>query len=306
MNILVTGGSGFIGSHTVDLLVQEGFTTIVADINKCEQPNPDAIYYYADFTQEGVLEEIFARHEPEAVFHLAAQVSVELSMINPIQDVQVNVLGTLKLLEQCRKYKAKIIFASSAAVYGLPESLPISETHPHNPISIYGLSKLTVEKYIQLYHEQFGIEYCILRYSNVYGPRQGNIGEGGVISIFLEKLMKNQIPYIFGNGEQTRDFIYVGDVARANLQALKQGKNHVFNVATLTETSINQIIEILVKKLNSTVRPKIQPPKKGDITRSILDSTNMKNTINWSPNVDITTGLALTIDYFIETRDNKS
>jgi UDP-glucose 4-epimerase len=303
LKILVTGGAGFIGSHTVDLLVKEGYSPIVVDCNENGFKNPKAHYYIADITTPGLLETIFTNHKPAAVIHLAAQVSVETSMMNPILDVNVNVLGTILLLEQCRIHQAKMIFASSAAIYGLPQTLPIPETHRADPISIYGLSKLTVENYIQLYHKQFGVNYCILRYSNVYGPRQGHTGEGGVISIFLEKLTKEQTPVIFGNGEQTRDFIYVEDVAHANLHALRDGDNQIFNVATMTELSINKLVENMLHLLNSPIKPLKQPAKKGDITRSILDTTAINTSNKWSPVVGITYGLTATIRYFNDSKN---
>ncbi|WML58591.1 SDR family NAD(P)-dependent oxidoreductase [Neobacillus sp. PS2-9] len=302
MNVLVTGGSGFIGSHTVDLLVKQGYTTIVVDQNKGVAENPNALYFYGDITDHKLIEDLFTQHSLDAVIHLAAQVSVETSMKDPVLDVHVNVLGTLNLLEQCRKHHAKIVFASSAAVYGLPENLPIAEDHPVHPISVYGLSKLTVEKYIQLYHEQFGVEYCTLRYSNVYGPRQGHTGEGGVISIFLNKLTNGQAPFLFGDGEQTRDFIYVEDVAMANIYALRDGKNQVFNVSSMTETSINSIVDTFTTLLNSDIQPIQQPPREGDITRSVLDASAIHSMLNWTPAVDIRSGLASTIRYFIEEK----
>ena len=298
MNVLVTGGCGFIGSHTVDLLVEQGYKTIVIDKIKPNEYNPRVLYYQADITHPHVLEQIFAEHTPGVVIHLAAQVSVDTSMKDPLRDVNENVVGTIKLLEQCRSFQTKIIFASSAAVYGLPMHLPILEEHSTNPISIYGLSKLTVEKYIQLYYQQFGVEFCILRYANVYGPRQGSTGEGGVISIFADRLSKGQTPILFGNGNQTRDFVYVDDVARANLYALKRGTNQIFNVSTMTETSVNQIVKILQERMDNQSGQTYLPARTGDIPRSILDSTEIRTLLGWEPKVDIKTGLTLTIDYF--------
>lgn len=296
MKVLVTGGAGFIGSHTVDLLVKQGFKTIVIDTNKHDFQNPIAIYYQGSITDKELLEKIFAEHAPDAVIHLAAQVCVQTSMSDPVFDVNTNVLGTILLLEQCRIYQSKIIFASSAAVYGIPIHLPIFETHPTNPISIYGMSKLTSEKYIQLYHQQFGIEYCILRYSNVFGPRQGYNGEGGVISIFVDRFTNGKNPIIFGNGEQSRDFIYVEDVARANIAALKRGKNQVFNVSTNTETTINHIVEMLQSKIDSRLYSIHQPAKNGDIPTSRLNSGAIHSLLSWAPVTTIETGLTRMID----------
>nr|WP_263324738.1 NAD-dependent epimerase/dehydratase family protein [Neobacillus sp. Marseille-Q6967] len=300
MKVLVTGGAGFIGSHTVDLLIKQGFTTIVLDLHKSFAPNPKARYYLGDITNQVLLKQIFAEHTPSAVIHLAAQVCVQTSMNNPAVDAHTNILGTILLLEHCRRYHSKMIFASSAAVYGLPVYLPTPETHPTQPISNYGLSKLAAEHYIKLYHQQYGIEYCILRYANVYGPRQGLTGEGGVISIFINKVRKGKPPVLYGNGEQTRDFIYVEDVTYANLLALNLGKNQTFNVGTNRETSINNIIQTLQNHTNHPFHPIYQPIKSGDISNSCLDSTRISTFFDWSPTTTITEGIAQTIEEFTE------
>jgi UDP-glucose 4-epimerase len=299
MRVVVTGGAGFIGSHTVDLLVENGHEVMVID-SKLDKSfhHKNANYYLEDILDKKKVNELFQSFQPEAVIHLAAQVDVQHSMEHPDHDIDINLKGTIHILEQCRLYGSKIIFASSAAVYGIPKLLPITEDHDKKPLSIYGLSKLTAEHYIQLYHELYNVSYCILRYANVYGPRQNSSGEGGVVSIFVDQLVQNIVPSIYGNGEQTRDFVYVKDVARANVLALDHHENEIFNVCNTSETSINELFTHISKLLKTDSVPVYKTEKKGDIFRSVLDSAKIIKTLKWNRKTDLLAGLVETVQFF--------
>lgn len=242
MKVLVTGGAGFIGSHIVDQLIEEGYEVCIIDNmshGKKENINKNAKFYKIDIRDKEIIN-IFKKEKPDYVIHEAAQISVQNSMINPIEDAEINILGSINILEACRKVNVKkIIYPASAAIFGEPEYLPIDESHPLNMISSYGVSKHTVEHYLKVYKELYGINYSILICSNVYGPRQDSSGEGGVVSIFFDKILKGQVPTIFGDGEQVRDFVYVKDVVMANSMMLKTDKCGIYNLCTNTKTTIN-------------------------------------------------------------------
>ena len=253
MAVLVTGGAGFIGSHTVDLLVEEGTEVVVIDdlsSGKLENLEHTVPFYRLDVRSKEV-ERCFLEHEIDAVIHLAAQVSVESSLKEPQRDMEINLGGTLNLLELCRKHDvAKFVFASSVAVYGEPKYVPVDEQHELAPLAPYGCSKLASEFYLKLYSRLYGLQTVSLRYANVYGPRQRSDGEGGVIAIFARRALLGEPLVIYGDGNQTRDFVYVRDVARANLLALGRSvKSLGLNIATSKETSINQLVEILKQQL---------------------------------------------------------
>lgn len=285
--ILVTGGAGFIGSYTVDEAVKKGYDVVVIDnlINgKIENINPSAKFYKIDITNMKNISHVFEKEKPDYVIHLAAQISLRSSMKDPIYDAKQNILGSISVLECCRKYGIKkVVYASSAAVYGYPKYLPVNEGHPINPFSPYGISKHVVEHYLQYYHENFEIDYAILRYSNVYGPRQDASGEAGVIAVFIDKLKKEDPPIIFGDGKQTRDFIYVKDVAEANLLALEKKTNSkIFNISTNTETSINELFYKIKNILGREVEPRYGEPKK-EVKHVNLDNTLAKEELDWNP-----------------------
>ena len=235
MKLLILGGAGFIGSHLVDALLEQGEEVHVVDdlsTGKLENLNPAASFYKMDICDSG-FGDLICSIRPEVVFHLAAQVSVPRSVHNPYEDARVNVLGTVNLLDACVKAGVKrVVFSSSAAVYGMPQYLTINEAHPLHTISPYGASKAAAEEYIRLYQRMYGINYIILRYANVYGPRQDAEGEGGVVSIFSSRLTSREELTIFGSGEQTRDFVYVKDIVRANLAAAICPPNYTINVST--------------------------------------------------------------------------
>lgn len=300
MKIIVTGGLGFIGSNLVDRLIKEGFDTHVIDnlsTGKLQFLNPRAKFYQSDVLDVQKLNLIFEEVKPNAVFHLAAQIDVQTSIHNPVLDAQMNILGTLNILELCKNYNSKLIYSSSAAVYGTPLYLPVCEQHLIHPLSNYGISKYTPELYIRSYAQLYSVKYTILRYSNVYGPRQMPKGEGGVISIFINKMIENEIPAIYGDGKQTRDFVYVEDVVSANLTALRAEQNGTYNISTNKRLSINEIFEIINSILNKNIVPEYKPERLGDITHSCLDNNLAKMELNWEPKYSIIKGLTKTCHF---------
>lgn len=294
MKILVTGGAGFIGSHTVDLLIEAGHEVSVIDnlsTGNKEFVNPKANFYLLDITSPQ-LEYIFANEQPECVIHQAAQVDVAKSIQNPVVDANSNILGTIHLLECCKKFNVqKIIYTSSCAVYGETNDCSILETFPVQPMSFYGVSKYAPELYIQLYHQLFGISFTILRYANVYGPRQTPKGEGGVVSIFMKKMLKGVQPIIYGDGEQTRDFIYVKDVATANLLSLNKGTNQILNIGLNKKTSINELHSIISSIIPKPVLPLYLPARQGDILYSRLENLKAMQMLSWQPDYNLLDGL---------------
>jgi UDP-glucose 4-epimerase len=300
MNVIVTGGAGFIGSNLVDRLINDGFDTYVIDnlsTGKREFLNPRAKFYQSDILDLQKMKEIFEEVKPKGVFHLAAQIDVQTSIHNPGLDAQMNILGTINIIELCKTYNSKLIYSSSAAVYGTPLNLPVCEQHPIHPLSNYGISKYTPELYICCYAQLYNVKYTILRYANVYGPRQMPKGEGGVISIFINKMMNNEIPVVFGDGEHTRDFIYVEDVVTANLSALNAEKSGTYNISTNKRLSINKLIEKINTILNKKVVPEYKVERLGDINHSCLDNQLAKMELKWQPKYSIIEGLTKTCQF---------
>lgn len=293
MNILVTGGCGFIGSHIVDKLIEDKHNVLVVDnlsTGNMNNLNPKAHFYNVDYSSKESAEVIYS-FKPDIVYHHAAQVSVNKSMIDPHFDAETNIIGSIKLLEICNNAGVKrIIYPSSAAVYGNPNFLPINEDHSISPVSFYGISKYTPENYIKVFCEHNNISYSILRYANVYGLRQDANGEGGVVSIFLDKLMKNQQPTIYGDGGQTRDFIYIKDIVSANLLMLHSDCNDVYNVSTGRGISVNELYLTIKKNMDSNISPKYSESRDGDIMHSYLDNHKLKS-LGWRPQFDITEGI---------------
>ena len=298
MKVLVTGGCGFIGSHIVDGLVAAGHTVAVADnlsTGNIENLNVSAKFYQVDIKSEefrAAVEE-FA---PEVIYHEAAQIDIQKSIRDSAFDAETNVVGTVKVLEAVRDFGVKkIIYASSAAVYGNPEYLPVDENHPKTPMSFYGISKFTPEYYIKTFSDMYGFKYTILRYANVFGVRQDPKGEGGVVSIFTDKLLHGETPIIFGDGEQTRDFIYVGDIAGANLAALTKGDNEIINVSNCKKTTVNELVESMS---DGKVRAEYREARAGDILHSYLDNTKLRTVLGYEPKYSLPEGVKLTMDYY--------
>lgn len=295
MSILVTGGAGFIGSHITDELINNNYEVIIVDnlyTGKKENINTDARFYELDIRSPDI-EKIFQENKIEYVIHHAAQASVGSSMKDPVYDMSVNIQGSLNLLSLSARHGVKrFIAASTAAVYGHPEYLPVDEKHPTNFLSFYGLSKHTMEQYIKL----FGLDYIIFRYANVYGPRQDAFGEAGVISIYIDR-MKEQLPIeIHGDGSQTRDFIYVSDIANANLKAVQTtAKNITLNLSTNAQTSIIELFNTLKDLTGYKIQPIYTDTRAGDIKDSCLDNSFAKEILGWHPKVELKQGLEKTI-----------
>ncbi len=302
IKILVTGGAGFIGSHVVDAYLAQGHEVIVLDdlsTGKKENLNPSAKFYEMDIQDENLID-VFEREQPEVVNHHAAQIDVRKSVIDPKFDARANILGTINVLEACVKCKVKkIIFASSGgAVYGEPQYLPVDEVHPKRPISPYGVSKLSGEFYIQAYHDVHGLKFTILRYGNVYGPRQDPLGEAGVIAIFCSQMLKGTPPKIFGTGESLRDYVYVKDVVEANIIALLGGDNVAVNIGTGIGTSVNELFKNLSSIIGFAQDPIYCPPRPGELDKIFLAPDLARKELGWEPTTDIMKGLVLTADYF--------
>lgn len=296
MKVLVTGGAGFIGSHIVDLLIREGLEVAVLDnltTGVRENIDPRATFFEMDIRDEK-LTELFLRERFDYVIHEAAQTTVVHSIESPSYDCDVNVRGLVNLLEASRLSGVKrVVFASSAAIYGDTEVFPIREDFAKEPLSFYGESKLTGERYLDLYYKNFGLEYVVLRYANVYGERQGSGGEGGVVSIFWQKLTAGEGLTICGDGKQTRDFVYVKDVARANLRALFTDKvNRSYNISTKRETSIQELARLFGQVTKRDIPIDYVPKREDDIVRSVLDNHDAAVGLGWAPQYTLQDGVS--------------
>jgi UDP-glucose 4-epimerase len=303
MRILVTGGAGFIGSHIVDAYIEAGHSVAVVDdlsTGHREQVHPRARFYQADVTKAEELARIFASERPEVVSHQAAQKSVRLSVENPAADANINIIGTLHLLELCRRSGvAHVLLASTGgAIYGDAELIPTPEEAPAWPISPYGIAKLTVEHYLYYYQHQYGLTYTALRYANVYGPRQDPHGEAGVVAIFVERLLAGETPVIYGGGTQTRDYVYVGDVAAANRRALETRAAGAYNVGTGIETTVNELYAALTEAVGVSRPAEYAAPRPGEQRRSALDARRAAETLDWRPRVSLPEGVRRTVDHF--------
>ena len=302
MNILVTGGAGFIGSHVVDAYINDGHTVIVVDDLSAgfkENVNPRVEFYKLDIRSEE-LEKIFDKHDIKIVNHHAAQMDVRKSVADPKYDASLNILGGLNVFETARRHGVrKFIFSSTGgAVYGEQDYFPADEQHPLRPLSPYGITKLCTEKYLFYYKKVYGIDYVILRYANVYGPRQNSHGEAGVVAIFAEKMLHGDQPIINGNGKQTRDYTYVADVVKANLLALRANGSDVFNIGTGKETTVNEIFLKLRQHLNPLCLEKHGPAKQGEQQRSVVSFEKIQKELGWAPSVSLDEGIRMTAEFF--------
>ncbi|GAI15067.1 unnamed protein product, partial [marine sediment metagenome] len=285
MKILVTGGAGFIGSHIVDALIEQGHQVVVVDnlaTGFLGNVNPNARFYKMSIC-DAELTNIFERERPEIVSHQAAQIVIARSVDEPIFDAQENILGSLNVILNCVRFGVrKIIYASSSGVvYGEPQHLPVDEKHPINPLSQYGISKHTVEHYLYLYSLQCGLNYVVLRYPNVYGPRQDPNGEAGVVAIFAGQMLRGEQPTIFGSGDKTRDYTHVFDVVTANLLAMEGGNNAIYNIGTDVETSDREMFDTLAKVLGYSRNPLYAPVRSGEIYRICLNATKAQKKLGW-------------------------
>ena len=302
MKILITGGAGFIGSHLVEKLLQENCQVLVLDnLHTGLRENlPQGVpLIEMDVRDENVLA-VFAKEKFDAVGHLAGQTMVNVSVDDPQFDAAVNIQGTINILEAARKTGVKrVVFASTAAAYGDAKELPIVETTALAPLSFYGLSKVTVEHYLALYHEIFNLDYVVLRFANVYGERQGDGGEGGVISIFTKRIASGQVITIYGDGGQTRDFVYAGDIAAGIYCALCTDRvNTAYNLSTQTEVSVNAMVALFDDITGKPTEPQYGSARKGDIYRSVLSNAKAIAGLHWNPMMSLAEGLKRTYNSF--------
>ncbi len=303
MKILVTGGAGFIGSHIVDAYISSGHEVVVLDnlsTGKKSNVHPRATLVEASIGDAKAVREIFTQGRFDVVNHHAAQIDVRRSVDDPVYDASVNILGALNLFESCIATGVrKVVFASSGgASYGEQDYFPADEDHPQRPISPYGVAKLTTEKYLFYYHAVYKLDSVCLRYSNVYGPRQNPEGEAGVVAIFCSKMLAGGQPLINGDGKQTRDYVFVGDVVRANVKALEVQGSDIFNVCTAIESDVNDIFRIIKHNVGSGCEEKHAPAKKGEQMRSVLSYGKIERMLGWKPDVSLEEGLGRTVEFF--------
>lgn len=305
MKILITGGAGFIGSHIVDKLIAENHNVVIIDnlsSGKKENVSDQARLINSDIKDFSKIEEIFSQEQPEIVYHLAAQIDVRRSVADPVSDAETNILASINLIRLSQKYGVKkFIFSSTGgAIYGETDTRPTTENHPEWPLSPYGISKLTIDKYLHYYHQVHGLKFISLRYANVYGPRQNAHGEAGVVAIFLNKLLAGEQPTINGDGLQTRDYVFVEDIASANILALENlEKIGVYNIGTGKETPVNDVFNLIKDCFDSIVSEPIHgPAKTGEQKTSCLDATKARLGLSWEPKTDLPSGIKKTFEWF--------
>ncbi|MCO7174937.1 GDP-mannose 4,6-dehydratase [Sporolactobacillus kofuensis] len=297
--VLVTGGAGFIGSHVVETLLRKGYTVAVMDnFSTGHQENIADLpidLYICDVADPAAINVIQSIH-PDYIIHLAAQISVSNSVADPLFDQRTNVTGSLNVMNGARLASVKkIVFASSAAVYGNPIEIPVTTKHPTHPESPYGLTKLTVEHYLNLFEKFYQLPYSILRFSNVYGPRQDAEGEGGVVSIFSDRIQKGTPPMIYGDGDQTRDFIFVKDVAAAVVASIAVKESLCVNVSSQTAISIKDLFQVMKEVSGSDLDVYYGPKRNGDIRHSMLSNQLARELLGWKPEVSLSDGLRMTL-----------
>ncbi|HQI40098.1 MAG: UDP-glucose 4-epimerase [Ignavibacteriales bacterium UTCHB2] len=302
MKILVTGGAGFIASQIADAFINEGHQVVILDDLSTgfeKNINPKAKFIKANICDKN-LAELFEKEKFDVVNHHAAQMDVRRSVRDPEFDATTNILGTINLLQNCVKYNVKkFMFASTGgAVYGEQDYYPADEQHNTKPKSPYGISKLAVEKYLFFYNSEYKLNYTILRYANIYGPRQNPFGEAGVVAIFSTRLLKGEQPIINGDGKQTRDYVFVGDVVKANVITLNDNNSDIYNIGTGIETDVNQLFNYLNKITNANKDEKHGPAAPGEQMRSVITSEKIFNKFGWRPTTKLEDGLKATVDFF--------
>jgi UDP-glucose 4-epimerase len=310
MKILVTGGAGFIGSHIVDAYVADGHSVVVVDnlsTGRRENIHPRAAFYHVDVRSPD-LRSVFEKELPEIVNHHAAQMDIRRSVADPVDDAMINIVGGLRLFESCREFRVrKVVFASTGgAVYGEQRYFPADEDHPTKPLSPYGIAKLSSEKYLFYYHQIFGLDVTILRYANIYGPRQNPHGEAGVVAIFAHKMLAGQQPIINGDGTQTRDYAFVGDVVRANQLALDARGFRIYNVGTGIETDVRALFRALRDRLAPSCNESFGPAKPGEQLRSVISCARIHKELGWRPLVYVEEGLERTVASFKAGSEGRS
>jgi len=306
---IVTGGAGFIGSNLVDLLIENKFEVVIIDnlsTGKKQNINPRAKFYQEDLSNFNNMKEIFEKEKPDFVFHLAAKINVRESIEKPIEYTSHNILDTINLLELSKEFKIKhFVFSSTGgAIYGDGAEIPTTESSPAFPLSPYGCSKYAIEKYLIFYNKVHRLKFTCLRYANVYGPRQNPDGEAGVISIFFQKMFENKPVSIFG-GIQTRDFVYVKDVARANLIALEDSGSSIYNIGTGKETDIIEIFNRVNKYFHDKISPDYKPMILGEQKRSCLSYSKINKQLGWTPRTTLTEGMNNTYCWYLDSLKNR-
>lgn len=303
MKIMVTGGAGFIGSNIVDAYIRAGHQVVVVDnlaSGRFSNLNPEVKFYQMDIRSDQ-LGKVFDQERPEVVNHLAAQMDVRRSVADPLYDADVNVKGAVNILEFARKFNVQqVIYSSSGGtVYGEPEYFPCDESHPIRPICQYGATKYMMEMYLYMYRFMYGLNYTVFRYPNVYGPRQDPKGEAGVVAIFTGQMVRGEQVVIHGDGQQERDFVFVQDVAAANVLALgyREG-GQVYNLGAGEPTSVNQIFAALQQVTGYDKAPQYGPARLGETRKIYLDATKARLELGWQPAVDLVTGMQMTVDYY--------
>lgn len=306
MRILVTGGAGFIASHVADAYIAAGHdVAILDDLSRgsMKNVNPRARFYEGDVRDRDFVERVFREEKPEAVNHHAAQMDVRRGVREPVFDASVNILGSINLLDACVAHKVRrVVYISTAgAAYGEPKEMPVTEDCPINPITPYGISKHTVEHYLFTYRVLYELPYVVLRYGNVYGPRQSSKGEAGVFAIFCEQMLAGVRPVIYGDGSKLRDYVYIEDVARANVLALERGTGEMFNIANGTPTKDYDVFRMVRDGLElKGVEPDYVPKRPGEIDRIYLDISKARLLLEWEPKVPLEEGSRRTVRYFRE------
>lgn len=307
VKILVTGGAGFIGSHVADAYLDQGHDVhILDDLSGGRKDNVPAgapLHPYDIRSKEAA--DLIRSERFDVICHHAAQMDVRRSVADPSFDADVNIRGFLNLMEAGRESGLKkVVFASTGgAIYGEPEYVPQDEKHVLQPLSPYGITKLTTEKYLFFYEKQYGIQHVVLRYANVYGPRQNPYGEAGVVAIFTERMLDGKQPVIYGDGMQTRDYVFVADVVKANVLALRYESSGIFNIGTARETSVNELFRVIRDQIDESIPEEHAEGKPGEQRRSILSFVHSENTLGWKPIVQLEAGLERTVEWFRERRD---
>lgn len=310
MKVLVTGGAGFIASHVADGYIEQGHdVAIVDDLSRgfeCNL-NPKSRFYCGSVMDRDFLERVFEQERPEVINHHAAQMDVRRGVREPVFDASLNILGSINLLELAVEHKTKrVIYISTAgAAYGEPKRLPVSEDDPVNPITPYGISKHTVEHYLFTFKFLYGLEYVVLRYGNVYGPRQSSKGEAGVFAIFSEQMLAGVQPVIYGDGTKYRDYVYIEDVVRANVAAFEHGAGEIFNIANGVPTTDNDVFAAIRDRLKKNVEPKYAAIRPGEIEKIVLDISKAARLLNWAPSIPLAEGAKRTVEFFIARANRK-
>jgi UDP-glucose 4-epimerase len=302
MRVLVTGGAGFIGSHLVDALLEAGHETAVIDnlsTGRRENIAPGVRFWELDISDCSAVAQAFAEVAPEVVFHFAAQASVTRSLADPSYDAMSNLVGGLNVLQEAIKRNSHhFVFASTGgAIYGEPEQIPAGEDVVARPLCPYGVAKLAFEQYLAMFARVQDLSYTCLRFGNIFGPRQDPLGEAGVIAIFVGRLLRGEPPIVYGDGRQTRDYVYVGDAVAAALRAMELRKTGVFNIGTGRQTSVLELVDHLGSLTRSQVAPVFAPPRKGEVLHIALDASKARRELGWDARTDLREGLRITFEW---------